>query len=571
MRVVGRVLLAVVGGLLLVAGAAAAWIVGPDDTVVAGETEFSGTAYTARGLLNVENLAVAVTAEAAEGEVFIGVGHPVDVSDVVADHDAFRIFQINVGSLAGAVDPGEEEMPDPRGIDWFDTVSGEGEQALSYPVDGLAPQFLIYSADGAPVTASIGFTVAGTFTFCLVVAGVGVLLFAGSFLLRRRRAPDRPAPKDPGDSGEAAAGTEDDGSSVAESRPQKLGGTTVRRAAAVLGAGALVLPLGACSVIPEIPEQMVDTGTTKVALTPGELDELWADYDKRYNAANKAAFAPKFDGSKLTAADTGLAADWDRYKAAWMKSDSRTEDGKKEKPDEPEAATTSGDWVSSPAFDSYPMWAVVDNDGDADDEKKDDKKDKKDDKKDDDESKFSTAAVVVKEAADEPWKLRTGFVVPKEDLGKFPEVVQAPTAEQVATVEKIAEAMDRYLETGKKPKAIDDLGGLKLLRADLKEDGQADWASEADWSLASEAYDDDSVRIIPAGDTLYAVVDKQVTSRLRFPSDHSPYWNPPSDAVNGVTGSTLYSRRAVASLVRITADDKVSISPYYSWAVPASG
>lgn len=561
MRVVGRVLLFVVGGLLLVVGAAAAWVVGPDDTVVAGETEFAGTAYTARGLLDVENLAVEVTAETAEGEVFVGVGHPVDVSDVVAGHDAFRIFQVNVGSLAGAADAGDDEMPDPRGIDWFDSVSGEGEQSLSYPVDGLAPQFLVYAPDGAPVTASIGFTVAGAFTFCLVVAGVGLLLVVGAILLRRRR----PRAQSPGQGDDARQDDAADARRDTGAGEEKAAGMAVRRVAAALGAGALVLPLSACGVVPEIPVQMSDTGATKVALAPDALDELWADYDKRYNAANEAAHAPTFDASKLMSADTGLAAAWDRYKAAWMRSDSRTDDGKKDGADKPDAIETTGAWVSAPAFDSYPMWAVVDKvDGTKDDdEKKDDAKGGED--------KFSTAAVVVKEAADEPWKLRSGFVVPKKDQGKFPEVVGTPTADQVAKVEKIADDMDRYLETGKKPKGIDDVGGLKQLRAGLKEDAEADWSSSADWSLRSEAFDDDSVRIIPAGDVLYAVVDKQVTSNLRFPAANSPFWNPPLDAVNGAVGSTLSSRRAVSSLVRVAADGKVSISPYYSWSVMADG
>ncbi|MFD6178261.1 MULTISPECIES: hypothetical protein [unclassified Isoptericola] len=564
MRVVGRVLLAVVGGLVLVVGAAAAWVVGPDDTVVAGDTTFStGTAYTARGLLDVENLAVRVTAEARKGEVFVGVGHPVDVSDVVADHDAFRIFQVNIGSLAGAVDPGEDAMPDPRGIDWFDSVSGAGEQALSYPVDGLAPQFLIYSPDGAPVTASIGFTVPGAFRFLLLVAGAGALLAAASFLLRRRRPRGSGGADDVVDPTDAEPASDD----AEEPRERAATGTTTRRVAAVVGAGALVLPLGACAVVPTLPAEMPARQERKVALTADDVDALWAGYDKRNNAAIKAAAAPKYDSSRWSTADTGVALEGDLYWTRYNQAASKEEGAKKAKGDV-ERLTTTGEWVSSPSFDSYPMWAVVHGETTS---SADEKKDAKDDTAKEKEPKFTTASLVVKVAADQPWKVRSGISVPVSEVENFPEAATDPTEAQLAKAQKVAKAMNAYVSTGKKSKLLGDLAGVKALRelyVGRIEEGMADDDSPSTWSLDSELFDDESVHVVPADGGAYAVIDQRHTQKVQH-DDAGWHWNPPFDAVNGDAGALLYQQQASTVLVWIPDSGKVKTFPYYTRPVIA--
>jgi hypothetical protein len=564
MRLLARILLTTVGVVILAVGACAAWLVGPDDTVVVGETEFTGgTAYTAAGLFTMENLSVVVSAEAQEGEVFVGAAHPVDVTDVVAGHDAFRISQVSIGSLAGAPDAGEEPVPDPRGLDWFDSASGAGEQTLAYPIDGMSPQFLIYSPDGAPVTASIGFTVDGTFLVCVAVAALGALVLIGGWLLTRRRRPakdrsqaDAPADeKAAGQADDTAAGEADvqgrDGAgnppSGAPESPRTTAGPSLRRAAVALGAGALILPLGACAALPEIPEQMAPSETTKVAVTADDVDELWADYDERNNAAIKAAGAPDYDAAAWKTADVGVLLAGDEYITTYNRADSRTDEGTKDE-EEPVTLTTAGEWVSSPAFDTYPMWALVHSEVTSSADEDEDEADEGE------PAKFTYAAVVVKAAADAPWKVRNRLSVPVEYVDELPEVAATPTEEQLATVDEVVDAMDAYFRTGKKPKALGDISGLEFVRSSIAEDGDEDWSKDASWSMRSALFDDSSIHVIPTDDALYAVIDHRHTSRLTFPSRNSPYWNPPADAVNGTSGSVLTRDRASTILVRIPTD-----------------
>lgn len=567
MRVLVRVLLTLIGVVILAVGAAAAVFVGPDDTVAVGETEYpGGTAYTAPGLFTAQHVTVTVAAEAADGEVFVGVAHPVDVADVTDGHDAFRITQIELGSLAGAADGGEEPMPDPRGIDYLDSASGTGEQTVSYAVEDLSPQFVVWSPADQAVTTSVWFTVAGTFRLCVAVAAVGLVVLVGGWLLtrRRRRTEDRgqdDVPQGPTD-GERTAG--EASSTGTPEPPQKEAGVALRRVAATLGAGALVLPLGACAALPEIPEQMATTEVEKVAVTTDDVGALWADYDERNNTAIKAAAAPEYDGSTWKLADTGVLLSGDQYVTTYGKAYSETEEGKKDKDEtEPSVITSSGEWVSSPSFTTYPMWAVVHRESvsSADDPAAED----------DEPAKFTTAAVVVKEAADAPWKARSLASVPLEYVDELPEVAATPTEEQLAVVDEVVAAMETYFETGKKPELLGDVSGLKFARQQMKEDGDEEWSSEAEWSLSTRLFDDESIHVIPTADALYAVIDQRHTSTLTFPSDHEPYWNPPADAVNMAHENVLAREKATTVLVRIPAEGKADGRGVYLRPVLAGG
>ncbi len=64
-------------------------------------------------------------------------------------------------------------------------------------------------------------------------------------------------------------------------------------------------------------------------------------------------------------------------------------------------------------------------------------------------------------------ELRSTVGMLSEDVPDLPEVAATATEEQVATAEKVADAMNDYVSTGKKSKLLGDVGDLKELRKSL--------------------------------------------------------------------------------------------------------
>lgn len=202
MRRVVRVALIVLGSILGLAGLAAAVLVGPDDTVGTGDhqvTTDTAVLSTATSVLTIMGPTLHVAATAPDDEVFIGIGHPVDVGDYL---DGVVHDQITEVSVPWSVElnraEGEETAPgaDPGSRDWWqDQAEGAGRQVVSAELGEEPLQVVIMRADAeAPVTADVelALEIDNLFTTALLVLGGGLVLLAtGIFALRRRESRHR--------------------------------------------------------------------------------------------------------------------------------------------------------------------------------------------------------------------------------------------------------------------------------------------------------------------------------------------------------------------------------------------
>lgn len=198
-RRIARVALLVIGSIVALAGLAVAVLAGPDDTVSTGERELSSETaafVTSPSLLEVvgPNLRVAATG-ANEREVFVGVGHQVDVAgyldglayDQIARFRpplSFDLERID-GTVAGV-------RPEPTSRDWwYVSTTGAGRQEVTYPLGAEPVNAVVMGADGQPpltVTVQLGVQIDNLFTTALLVLAVGLgLILVAIFALRRRR------------------------------------------------------------------------------------------------------------------------------------------------------------------------------------------------------------------------------------------------------------------------------------------------------------------------------------------------------------------------------------------------
>lgn len=214
MRRVFAVLFLLLGIPLLLAGAAAAALVGPAGTVSSGTHHISsrGSAIvTASSVLRYVGPTLHVTASASNGKsVFIGVGHRADVRSYLAGSSyttvtgfrpPWRLTQDQ--SAAGGVSP----VPRPAGLPfWVASASGPGHQELSWPTtDGDWNVVLTTTTPsaGQSFDVSVGVTVRYLFEALLAVAAIGLLLCVLAIILLRR--PRRDAGSRPSQPGAAPA------------------------------------------------------------------------------------------------------------------------------------------------------------------------------------------------------------------------------------------------------------------------------------------------------------------------------------------------------------------------------
>lgn len=202
MRRVARVVLIVLGSILSLAGLVAAVLIGPDNTIGTGDHQIStdtAVLSTSTSVLTIMGPTLHVAATAPDDEVFIGIGHPVDVGDYIdgVEHD-----QITAVSIPWSVEQhrteGEESAPgaDPGTRDWWhDQAEGAGRQEVSADLGEEPLRLVIMRADGAaPLTADVEFAleIDNLFTSALLVLGSGLVLLATGIFALRRRASRRP-------------------------------------------------------------------------------------------------------------------------------------------------------------------------------------------------------------------------------------------------------------------------------------------------------------------------------------------------------------------------------------------
>ena len=158
LRRLGGWLLVVVGGLLALAGAVGAIVVGPDNAVQSDlwQLESPGAAIvTAPGVIDFAGPTLRLEAKSSEGPVFIGVGAQVDVEDLTSDLTYTQIDEIAWpdGELQTSEVQGSQDLlADVPDFDWW-FESSEGDIAV---VDFALPEdpvsVVVMNADGsAPV------------------------------------------------------------------------------------------------------------------------------------------------------------------------------------------------------------------------------------------------------------------------------------------------------------------------------------------------------------------------------------------------------------------------------------
>jgi len=519
MRLLATVGLSALGVVLLLLGAAGAALVGSDDTVLLADTRAGqGSAYTSPSLLSVRGVDVVVAARAERGDVLVAAGHPVDVADVVDGVATLRIDRVRPGAVVG-VDQKGGDLPALDRVEWLGSRSGPGRQMLVHPVGDVPPQVVVASARRAPVTVEIGFRYPGAFLLCLGVAVVGSLLLVLAWLGRRRHRRRQHRRRQRAGAGVPVGS----GNTAARAR-------TPLRAAALALTGALVV--AGCAGLPA----PVEAGAPlKQALRSDQVAAMWADYDVRNNAAIAAARPPRYDATGWAEADVGPALAAEEWSTAYARA------ARSRKRSTPRA--TTGTWASAPLFSTYPMHALSDREVTAVGEKEE--KGARDQ---------TGVALVQRDAATQPWRLRAEVTVPTAELPDLPEVVEPATPVQRRQADLVVEAVDAYLETGRTPTTLSP-GGLRriarAIAADRKRMKELDRDGEVRVHLTD--VDDTPTPIWPTGGGAVVVVERHLTFVSSFSHDGWG-WKGPWAQVRTDNGSDLMSSRAVTALVEVPTD-----------------
>jgi hypothetical protein len=199
MRRFVRVVLLIVGALLTVVGLAAAVLAGPDSTLRTGDRELTtetAALTSAPGALGFIGPTVYVAAAAQDGrDVFVGVGHQVDVDDylngVARDQiedvgfpGSFEIDRIDGAVTAAETQPATRDW-------WYVQASGADRQEVEFELTAEPVNLVIMAADGEPpvaVDAQFGLEIENLFVTALLVLAAGLLLLViAIFVLRRPR------------------------------------------------------------------------------------------------------------------------------------------------------------------------------------------------------------------------------------------------------------------------------------------------------------------------------------------------------------------------------------------------
>ena len=198
MRRLGGLALIALGVASVLAGVALAVGFGPDDRLATGPHRLStpGQAIvTAPQALAYSGLQVQLTVRSAGGprDLFVGVGHDVDVRDYLADTPRTRIdtidipWQVSTTELRGGGFP--KGPPADLGW-WIADEQGQGAVTLGWQLPDVAADVLILDRDGrdglaVDVTAAL--VAPGVFVVGLgcVVLGLGVVVFGWAVLTTR--------------------------------------------------------------------------------------------------------------------------------------------------------------------------------------------------------------------------------------------------------------------------------------------------------------------------------------------------------------------------------------------------
>ncbi|MBA3021051.1 hypothetical protein [Propionicimonas sp.] len=299
------------GVAMVVAGLGAAYWVGPDDWIdsPAQLVNPSGeeAVVTNYGLLS-QSLPMRISASSSAGEVFIGIGHAVDVDDYIATTTTAQVGWFSPAGLMAESRPAQNPaLPAaPAGLDFWKARSiGPGTQAVAGDFAGQPVEAVVTTVTGgsAALRVSIGSQLPGAFAISLSLTSVGVVLLVGAPWFRRRQQRQLVGPAE----------------ETAEPTHSPL--RALRTLTVVLLGCSVLLAGSGCST-----EELVG----KVPLTPRkeltrdpldglDLTALAADYDRRRNAASAAAAAPRYSDREWSTANGELLLAAERFDTAWSR------------------------------------------------------------------------------------------------------------------------------------------------------------------------------------------------------------------------------------------------------------
>lgn len=351
-RSVLGVLLALIGLIVALAGGAAAfWLIGPDDTVQSGDQHLSSKGLaiaSAPGLLDRHGPVLHVDAHSSNGKpVFVGVARDLDVASYLKNISYTELTQVQYPVSLSTQDhkgtSGPIAVPDT--LDWWVAkANGAGTQSIAWPIEDGPYDVVIMNADGKPaldVQANLGIEIPNAFLVALGIFVAGVILIAvGIFLiLFRRRRPKSPqpvhaAPGVPVGAGQAGQGGQAP-SAQAPAAPYRR---------VVVGGLAIALVSG-CSAIPQ-------ANTVDALTRPAVSTETGAAIVKHYNEVNNAANRRRDDKLIATVEGGNLVRE---SKAGYTISRALDKPGKNLiKP-----FTYTNPSILAPTYGSYPMQFVV--------------------------------------------------------------------------------------------------------------------------------------------------------------------------------------------------------------------
>ncbi|MEU4396068.1 hypothetical protein [Kribbella sp. NPDC023855] len=347
-RIVFGLLLALIGLLVTVAGAVAAfWLVGPDNTLDTGEQSLASkglAVMTAPDLINRHGPKLHVTASAGK-PVFVGIGQDIDVSSYLGAAQYTRVVRFDLPARFDTQEMTGRAVPltAPGRLDWWTVkAAGAGKQSIAWPIVDGRYDVVVMNADGSPgvdAKVTFGIELEGAFGTSLLVLGGGlVLLFAGLLLMFARRR-NRPLPPVPVMSPVQATTPV-----MPYTPPASKQSTQVRRSAGL--ATALLLVTTGCVAVPT--KNVSHQVTTKPAVTLADGQAVVKKYNEINNQANltrDAKLSETIEGDP-TLAQTRAGYQIDR------KLDAAGKD--KVKP-----FTYTDPEIGAPQFSAYPMRFVV--------------------------------------------------------------------------------------------------------------------------------------------------------------------------------------------------------------------
>lgn len=513
MGTIARTILGSTGLLLILGGAVGSAYVGPDDTVLLDAQSVDAPAGTpvvsTPELLSYRDMVLVVRAESA-GEVFLGAGNPVDVESVVSGVQHFRVTRVERDALLGTTTSVDAPQPLPdlgAMTGWQETSAGAGAQQIEVDLDGTPTQLLAASTDQDPFTLQFGVRLDGLFWTLLAVAGVGaaLVLLVGRLHRRARRAP-------------AAHEDESGTAETASATPR-----TEARAQPLSRGVPLLVPALLLSGCAWVPQQVEPTIPTTVAMTTDELAPALEDYDRRNNAAIKAASPPDFDAAAWIDVHSGPLLNQTTYSTVLDDLLRSKERGKRVIHEPVE--------VYSPTFTTYPVWTLVTS------------------RTSDPGEDEVNLSVFTQESAASPWMRRTTAAVPEADLPAATDPQPAPNGGREAEV--LVDRLGAFLQGRRVPGLQVDRNAREFRRDIVDPKRRDDTVRGYRLSILRTTESEDEMRVVAVEGGRLAVAVRHVRLTYLANKGRELRWNPGYDQVNGRSAAGIhrdYDLIAVMSL-----------------------